>query len=51
MINTGGRYFLYLKLNVNWQDPCYLYAYDEAGGKLTELYVWQSMDLLGIALI
>lgn len=51
VINTGGRYFLYLKLNVNWQDPCYLYAYDEAGGKLTELYVWQSMDLLGIALI
>lgn len=51
VINSGGRYFVYLKLNVNWQDPCHLYAYDKAGGKLIKLYVWQSMDLLGIALI
>ena len=46
-----GRYFAFIELNVNWQDPCYLYEYDAAGDKLKELTVWQDVDLVGLHLI
>ena len=46
-----GRYFAFIKLNVNWQDPCYLYEYDAGSDKLKELTVWQDVDLVGLHLI
>lgn len=43
------KYFVFLKLNVNWQDPCTLYFYDTTDEKLEKLYTWQSRDLIGIS--
>ena len=46
-----GRYFAFIELNVNWQDPCYLYEYDADTDKLKEWIVWQDVDLVGLHLI
>lgn len=46
---SEGQYFAFTKLNVNWQDPCILYAYDTEAKELKELYTWQSMELVGIS--
>lgn len=46
---SGGKYFAFVKLNVNWQEPCRLYAYDPEKKELNPLYTWQSMDLVGIS--
>lgn len=41
--------FAFVKLNVNWQDPCTLYEYE--GGELRELAQWDNMRLLSIGFI
>ena len=46
---SKGKYYVFVKLNVNWQDPCVLYFYDTAKKELTELYSWDSKDLVGIS--
>ena len=46
---NGQRYFAFVKLNVNWWDPCTLYEYD--GGELRELAQWDNMRLLSVGLI
>lgn len=43
------HYFAFVRLNVNWQDPCVLYEYD--GGQLCELAQWDNMRPLSIGLI
>ena len=49
IVVNGQRYFAFVKLNVNWWDPCTLYEYD--GGELRELCQWDNMRLLSIGLI
>ena len=49
IVVDGHRYFAFVKLNVNWQDPCVLYEYD--GGLLRELAQWDNMRLLSIGFI
>lgn len=46
----GDRYFAFVKLNVNWSDPCILYEYDTATGDFVELYCWNGVDLVGISI-
>ena len=46
---NGQRYFAFVKLNVNWWDPCTLYEYE--GGELRELCQWDNMRLLSIGFI
>ena len=49
IVVNGQRHFAFVKLNVNWQDPCTLYEYD--GGLLRELAQWDNMRLLSIGFI
>lgn len=49
IVVNGQRYFAFVKLNVNWWDPCTLYEYD--GGALRALCQWDNMRLLSIGLI
>lgn len=49
IVVNGQRYFAFVKLNVNWWDPCTLYEYE--GGELRELAQWDNMCLLSIGLI
>ena len=46
----GDRYFAFVKLNVNWSDPCILYEYDTATGRLIELCRWDGAHLMGISI-
>lgn len=49
IVVNGRHYFAFVRLNVNWQDPCTLYEYD--GGQLRELAQWDNMRLLSIGFI
>lgn len=49
IVVNGQRYFAFVKLNVNWWDPCTLYEYE--GGELRELCQWDNMRLLSIGFI
>ena len=49
IVVNGQRYFAFVKLNVNWQDPCTLYEYES--GALRELCQWDNMRLLSIGFI
>lgn len=49
IVVNGQHYFAFIKLNVNWQDPCTLYEYD--GGQLRVLCQWDNMRLLSVGLI
>ena len=46
IVVNGQRYFAFVKLNVNWWDPCTLYEYE--GGELRELAQWDNMRLLSV---
>ena len=48
IVVNGQRYFAFVKLNVNWWDPCTLYEYES--GELRELCQWDDMRLLSIGL-
>lgn len=50
IIIDDGKYFVFEKLNVNWQSPCILYQYDTDAGALKELYRWEDVELQGISL-
>lgn len=50
IIIDDGTYFVFEKLNVNWQSPCVLYRYDTDAGALKELYRWEDVELQGISL-
>ena len=49
IVVNGQRYFAFVKLNVNWWDPCTLYEYDN--GQLRALCQWNNMRLLSVGLI
>ena len=49
IVVNGQRYFAFVKLNVNWWDPCTLYEYES--GALRELCQWDNMRLLSIGFI
>ena len=49
IVVNGQRYFAFVKLNVNWWDPCTLYEYE--GGEFRELAQWDNMRLLSIGFI
>lgn len=49
IVVNGQRYFAFVKLNVNWWDPCTLYEYES--GALHELCQWDNMCLLSVGLI
>lgn len=48
IIEDGGRYFAFIKLNVNWWTPCGLYEYAPETGTLTELKEWDDVNLIGL---
>lgn len=47
LIQDGDRWFVFVKLNVNWSDPCDLYVYD---GALRKLYRFDNVDFVGLRL-
>lgn len=49
IFELDGKFYPFVKLNVNWNDPCYLYEYDTINKKINKLYVWQDVDLVGIS--
>ena len=49
IVVNGQRYFAFVKLNVNWWDPCTLYEYES--GALRALCQWDNMRLLSVGLI
>ena len=49
IVVNGQRYFAFVKLNVNWWDPCTLYEYE--GGALRELCQWGNVRLLSVGII
>ena len=49
IVVNDQRYFAFVKLNVNWWDPCTLYEYKD--GQLRELCQWDNMRLLSVGLI
>lgn len=49
IVVNGQHYFAFVKLNVNWWDPCTLYEYES--GELRALCQWDNMRLLSIGLI
>lgn len=49
IINDGNRYFAFIKLNVNWSDPCYLYEYDAFTGEFNCLCRFDNVDLMGLS--
>lgn len=50
IIELQGYYFAFIKLNVNWSDPCYLYQYDCDTNTMQTLAQWDDADLIGLAL-
>lgn len=48
IIEDSGYYFAFIKLNVNWSDPCKLYLYDIDNNTLRQLAHWDNVDFLGI---
>lgn len=50
ILEEGGRYFAFIKLNTNWSDPCELYEYVPAEDSIRQLAKWDNVDLVGIQL-
>ena len=50
IIQSGDRYFLLVKLNVNWQSPCDLYEFDVVNKKLKLLYSFDGINFIGLSL-
>ena len=50
IIRDGNDTFVYIKLNVNWHDPCDLYRYDPENDTLTHLCHWEDKNFKGIRL-
>lgn len=48
IFELDGKVYSFVKLNVNWNNPCYLYEYDTINKRIKKLYVWQNVDLVGI---
>ena len=51
IIRDGKDLFVFVKLNVNWSDPCDLYRYDAKNDTLVHLCRWQDVDFQGIRLL
>lgn len=51
ILEDGGRYFAFIKLNVNWWTPCDLYEYDPETDTLTELKEWDDVNLVGLEVL
>ena len=51
IIRDGDDLFAYVKLNVNWSDPCDLYRYDPQNDTLIHLCRWQNKDFSGIRVL
>ncbi len=50
ILETGGEYFAYVELNVNWWSPCRLFYYDRNQDRLVELYTWNDERVVGLRL-
>lgn len=48
IIETGGEYFAYVELNVNWWSPCTLYFYNREQQRLVELYRWNGEEVTAL---
>lgn len=48
IIKDSGYYFTFIKLNVNWSDPCELYLYDADTNIIQQLAHWDNVDFIGI---
>ncbi len=51
IIRDGKDDFVFVKLNVNWSDPCDLYRYDPGKDTLVHLCRWQNADFKGIRVL
>ena len=51
IIQDGKDCFVFVKLNVNWSDPCDLYRYDPNNDTLIHLCRWQDVDFQGIRVL
>ena len=49
IIRYEDRYFAFVKLNTNWQSPCYLYEYDIDSNILKKLYKWDNVDFISLS--
>ncbi len=49
IFDYGEQYFIFVKLNTNWSDPCELYKYESTTQSIQYLYTWQNVNLIGIA--
>lgn len=49
ILKSDGRYFVLIKLNVNWQSPNDLYEYDLIENDLMFLHTLKSKDIVGIS--
>lgn len=50
IIQSGDRYFVLVKLNVNWQSPCDLYEFDVVNKKLKLLHRFDGINFIGLSL-
>ncbi len=44
------KYFVLVKLNVNWQSPCDFYEYDKTEKELKLLHRFEGVDIIGLSL-
>lgn len=45
IMEDENEYFVFIALNVNWADPCYLYHYDKDTGELLEIMEWSNVEV------
>ena len=48
--NVGTHYYSFIKLNVNWSDPCELYEYHPGSHSIHLIGAWDNVNLLSMAL-
>ena len=48
--NVGTHYYSFIKLNVNWSDPCELYEYHPDSHSIHLVGAWDNVNLLAMEL-
>ena len=50
IIETNDHLFAFVKLNVNWSDPCELYMYKAETKSLEMIHKWNNVDIMGASI-
>lgn len=45
IMEDENEYFVFVALNVNWADPCYLYHYNKDTEELLEIMEWSNAEV------